>query len=116
MAKLVDINKYRNKQQRSWLRVHEAKLNSLIAFHIQNSLGMALDEIAHAYSTQQVVNSEESWEYWDLRDLISEVFYRTGIIEKIYEDLNKEVWFKQKFMPQDKLLDLCVSRYILNRN
>jgi hypothetical protein len=115
MNKVVDINKYKNKQQRSWLRVHETRLNRIISHHISNNLGIALDDVAHAYRTQQVANLEESWDQWDLRDLISEVLSKTGIVQKIYVDLSKEVWFKQKMISEEKLLDLCVSRYILDK-
>ncbi len=115
MSKVIDFNKFKNKQQRSWLRLHESRLNRLIAHHLATNLDIPLDDVAHAYRTQQVANMEESWDQWDLRDLISDVLSRTGIVEKIYADLNREVWFRQKVLSEEKLLDLCVSRYILDR-
>lgn len=91
-------------------------MNRLIAHHLSTNLVLPLDDVAHAYRTQQVANMEECWDQWELRDLISAVLSRTGIVEKIYADLNKEVWFRHKMISEEKLLDLCVSRYILDRS
>jgi len=78
-----------------------------------SSIDMELHEVAYAYKVQQVANLEESWDFWDLRDIISDVLQRTGIVQRIYEDLKKEKWFNGKMISEDKLLELCVSTYIL---
>lgn len=112
-AKVIDLSKYRNKKHRSWFVENEARLSDIVRSHLFKRFAFDFELFAEAYKNQKRINFDESWDYLDLRDLIAEVIEESRLLEYVIEDLRKKKWFDESQISRQKLLEICLSIFVL---
>lgn len=112
-AKIVDLTTYRNKKHHSWIRKNEARISDVIRYYLSHSFALDFEYLTQAYQEQKKDCFDESWDYLDLRDLISDILEESKLLDMIITELKTKRWFDEKQVSRQKLLEICLSIFVL---
>ncbi len=109
---IVDLKEFKKQQKKDYLNEVEAKLDKFINAFIDEQFKFDFIEIYENYKTMQIEQCKLSWDYIDLRDVVSEAIEKV-YGEALYEELKNQHWFDSSIIKKDYILDRCVSFFIL---
>jgi hypothetical protein len=112
-AKVYDLKKFRNKKHHSWIRKNESRINDVIRYYLSNNFSLDFEFISQAYQSQKREGFDESWDYLDLREIISDILDQSNLLDMILDDLKTKKWFDEKQISRQKLLEICLSIFVL---
>ena len=112
-ANVIDLKLYRNTRRRSWLRKNEERIHRVIRNCLGNNVQLDFHSLVDAYQAQRRFGMDESWDYLDLRELISDVLDHSEVVDEIIRELRSHSWFDPRHVSRQKILELCLSVFIL---
>ena len=112
-AKVVNLNQYKNSKHRSWLQKSEARISDVIRHYLFYNFALDMDQLVEMYHHQKRECFDESWDYLDLRELISDIFVETKLLDTIIQDLNSKHWYDETKVSRQKILEICLSIFVL---
>lgn len=112
-GKVICFQKFKNKRHKNWISSNESKINEVVRKHIFSSLQIDFECISDRYLSMQKNDYAESWDYLDLRDLISEYIEDTKVLDAIVSELKNKTWFDPRKISRQKILEMCLSVFIL---
>jgi len=112
MNNVIDFQNYKIEKRRDWLNKHNAQLDRFIGKFLGMNVRTDYPQVSSFYQAHKYDNSESSWDYSELREKI-----RDGLEDilgdALYESLQAQWWFEQKFVRKEEVIDRCLSTYIL---
>lgn len=83
-------------------------MSKFIATH----LSMDFVQVHTYHQTQSQMNSEDSWDYCELRERVRDAIDQT-VGDPLYEALSSEWWFDKTLISREDAIERCLSCYIL---
>ena len=112
MAKLFDLNSYKKQRKRQFLEQNKAFLDDYIRGFILSNCQLSYDLFQQQYLQNRHQDNEMAWDYLDFRDTLSEVIVEV-IGKSLWDDVQKQSWFKKSLLSQDEVMDRMISIFII---
>jgi hypothetical protein len=113
MDNVLNLTKYRQGKRKDWLSKHSTQLDRFMTKFIAANISMDYLQVSSYFQAQHQQNSEESWDYSELRDKIRDAIdHMVG--EGLYQALSKQWWFEAMWISKEDAVDRCLSIYILD--
>ena len=113
MAQVINLNRARRERHKGWWDAHGAKVDAIIHKNVASLDEFRIHELSATYHGSQVTAPAHSWDYIDFRSILLRFLLSSEIIEKIMIDLKNQRWFDAKWLSKDRLLDRCLSVWVL---
>ncbi|MCB9229328.1 MAG: hypothetical protein H6618_06930 [Deltaproteobacteria bacterium] len=110
---IVCLRGYRQKKKDKWLDKHHQKLTRVVSDFLSQHLNVSYMKVLEAYQSIRQGQSEESWDYTDLRDIIHQTI-ESRLCDQVYASLRTRNWFDARLFSRDDVIEYCLSFYITN--
>lgn len=112
MLNVVSLKQFKQEKRKKFLVRYGDMLNAFIEDYISTVITEELLMLKE-YLIASHWGCEQSWDYWDMRDMLSEALER-AVADLLFSEVSKQWWFDKSCITRAEIVDRSVSAYILH--
>ncbi len=111
MSKVINLATYRGRSRKAYLAKHGARIDLFVQKFLQLNLDVDFEQLTLDYQAGRF-GGESSWDYIHFRELLADAMDEAfGTV--LYQMLQKQVWFDQRLITQEQVIDRCLSSFVM---
>lgn len=109
---IVRLDLYKQKQHRAYMKRYRSRIDLFIKAHIPIDASGDILRFAELYHRSSAARPELVWDYVEMRETMID-FISAQVASEIYEELQKQFWFDERFVTKDMVAERCLTFMIL---
>jgi hypothetical protein len=110
MSKIIKMEQVRQTKQSQYLKKNRARLDAFIRSRIPLNWGGDILKMAAEHHGR--TDADLVWDYVEVREILLEVVTEQ-IAKDLFEELEKQYWFDERWITLDAVSERCLSLMII---